>query len=205
MTTEGIVTAVDEIGFHLESIRPDNLPETSEAIYVYRPNPNVEVGDHLRVDGRVEEWKWRNRENHNLTLTQLRGENIRILSKRPALPSPKVLNDLLRTFPEDIKEPGSSFDPRYNALDFWESLEHMRVIIRDCVVIGPRSPYHEIAVRVARTRTGPMTKRGGLKLDRFDANPARILVALSPENEAAYNTGDRIQTPHSGNINLFLW
>lgn len=198
VTTEGIVTAVDKNGFCLQSARPDKFSETPEAIYVYWPNSNVEVGNLLRIDGRVEEWKWGKEEDHNLTLTQLRGKNIDILSKRVALPGPMVLDTLLRNIPEAIKKPGSSFDPGLNAMDFWESLEHMRVVFRDSMVIGPRSPYDEIAVRAARAGPGPVTKKGGLKLTRFDSNSARVLVALRPENEHAYNTGDRIRIPIEG-------
>ncbi|MBC9868297.1 MAG: hypothetical protein F7O42_10540 [Opitutae bacterium] len=198
VTTEGIVTKVDKNGFYLQSARPDKFSETSEAIYVYRPNSNVEVGNLLRLDGRVEEWKWGKEEDPNLTLTQLRGKNIGILSKRVALPGPMVLDTLLRNIPEAIKKPGSPFDPGLNAMDFWESLEHMRVVFRNSIIIGPRSPYDEIAVRAARAGPGPVTKKGGLKLTRFDSNSARVLVALRPENEHAYNTGDRIRIPIEG-------
>lgn len=198
VSTEGIVTFVDDKGFCLQSALPDKSSKTSEAIYVYRRNPNVEVGDRLRVDGLVEEWKPGKKEDHGLTLTQLRGRNIRILSKRVALPEAKVLDTLLGDFPEAVKIPGSPFDPDLNAMDFWESLEYMRVVIRNSMVVGPRSVYREIAVRVTRTRTGPVTKKGGLKLDDFEANPARILVALKSENERRYNTGDRIRIPIEG-------
>ncbi len=198
VTTEGIVTAVDQNGFYLQSSQPDQYPETSEAIFVYRRNAKVEVGDRLRIDGRVEEWRLGNEEDHNLTLTQLRGKNIRILSKRVALPGPVVLDTLLRNFPEAVKKPESPFDPDLNAMDFWESLEYMRVVIRDPMVVGPRSPYHEIAVCPAGAGKGPVTRRGGLKLDGFEANPGRILVDLKRENEGIYNTGDRIPTPIEG-------
>ncbi len=196
--TEGIVTKVETIGFYLQSAKPDNNSATSEAIFVYLPNSPVAVGNFLRVEGRVEEWKWGKEEDPNLTLTQLRGKNIGILSQRVALPGPMVLDTLLRNIPEAIKKPGSPFDPGLNAMDFWESLEHMRVVFRDSMVIGPRSPYDEIAVRAARAGPGPVTKRGGLKLTRFDSNSARVLVALRPENEHAYNTGDRIRIPIEG-------
>lgn len=198
VTTEGIVTGVHEKGFYLQSAQPDKFSETSDAIFVYRPDSEVEVGDSLRVTGRVEEWKLGKPEDHNLTLTQLRGKNLRILSRRDALPDPVVLDTLLGNFPEAIKIPGSPFDPELNAMDFWESLEYMRVVIRNSMVIGPRSVYREIAVRAARARTGPVTRRGGLKLDGFEANPARILVALNRENERRYNTGDRIRIPIEG-------
>ncbi len=198
VTTEGIVTAVDEKGFYLQSAQPDKLPKTSEAIFVYRPNSEVEVGDRLSVTGRVEEWQLGKPEDHNLTLTQLRGEDIRILSRGAALPGPVVLDTLLLKFPEAVKKPESTFDPKVNAMDFWESLEYMRVVIRNSMVIGPRNRYHEIAVRSAQARTGPVTRRGGLKLDSFEANPARILVALNRVNERRYNTGDRIRIPIEG-------
>ena len=198
MTTEGIVTGVHEKGFYLQSAQPDGYSETSEAIFVYRPNYDVEVGNRLRVTGRVEEWRLGKPEDHNLTLTQLRGRNIRILNKRVPLPGPMVLDTLLQNFPEAVKNPESHFDPDRNAMDLWESLEYMRVVVREPIVIGPRSRYHEIAVRAAQARTGPVTRRGGLKLDSFEANPARILVALNRLNERRYNTGDRIPIPIEG-------
>ena len=198
VTTEGIVTRVHEKGFYLQSAQPDGFSKTSEAIFVYRPDYEVEVGDRLRVTGRVEEWRLGKPEDHNLTLTQLRAKNIRTLSRRAALPGPVVLDTLLQNFPEAVKKPESTFDPKVNAMDFWESLEYMRVVIREPIVIGPRSRYHEIAVRTAQARTGPVTRRGGLKLDSFEANPARVLVSLNRVNEMRYNTGDRIRIPIEG-------
>ena len=198
VTTEGIVTGVHEKGFYLQSVQPDKFSETSEAIFVYRPDYDVEVGNSLRVTGRIEEWRLGKPEDHNLTLTQLRAKNIRTLSRRAALPGPVVLDTLLQNFPEAVKNPESPFDPDRNAMDLWESLEYMRVVIREPIVIGPRSRYHEIAVHAAQARTGPVTRRGGLKLDSFEANPARILVALNRVNERRYNTGDRIRIPIEG-------
>ncbi len=196
--TEGIVTEVETNGFYLQSAVPDKFSETSDAIYVYQRNTKVTVGNRLRVEGLVDEWEPGNRKNQNLTLTQLRAKNIRILSRQVALPRPVVLDHVLRDFPENIKTPGSRFDPKFYAMDFWESLEHMRVVVNHSMVIGPRSRYNGIAVRVARARTGPITKKGGLKLTGFDSNPARILVALKPENAHTYNTGDRIRIPIQG-------
>ena len=198
VVTEGIVTKLNKNGFYLQSAQPDERLETSDALFVYSPDAEVMVGNRLRVEGRVDEWRPRNTQDTNLTITQIRSRNIRILSEQVELPDPVILNHRLRDFPETIKIPGSPFDPRINAVDFWESLEHMRVVIRDSMVIGPRNSYDQMAVRVAQTETGPITRRGGLKLDQFEANPARILVQLDEQNDGDYHTGDRIEQTIEG-------
>jgi len=52
----GIVTVVDFDGFYMQSLVPDQNPDTSEGLFVFTEFiPSVRPGDEVRVDGMVEE------------------------------------------------------------------------------------------------------------------------------------------------------
>ncbi|MCZ6672493.1 MAG: endonuclease/exonuclease/phosphatase family protein [Verrucomicrobia bacterium] len=197
---QGIVTQVDKNGFCFQSKSPDASPETSDAMYVYQKNTEVHLGNEVRVKGRVEEWTPGGEDSYNLSITQIRAVAIRRIRSKAPLPKPVVLNYLMPDYPKIIKQPGSAYDPTINALDFWESLELMRVVIMDASIVGPKSRYGEIAVRIPQGLAEPRTPRGGVKLTGYEFNPARILVALDPESELNYSTGDRLSTPIQGII-----
>lgn len=200
VTTEGIVTRVYNNGFIIESKSPDNSPETSEAIYIYQKDTEVSVENELEVTGEVEEYIPGGEESYNLSLTQIRLDKLRRLNAQATLPKPVVLNYLLAAFPQTIKNPGSHFDTSLNAMDLWESVEHMRVVVMDASVIGPKTKYGEITVRVPQSDIEPSTPRGGVKLTGYDANVARIPLILTQENLYDYNTGDLIPETIHGNV-----
>jgi len=198
---QGIVTKVDQNGFCFQSKSPDTLPETSDAMYVYQEDTEVRFGNEVRVTGKVEEWTPGGEATYNLSITQIRADDIRHIRSSAALPKPIVLNYLMSGYPEKIKHPGSAYDPTTNALDFWESMELMRVVIMDASIVGPRSSYGEIAVTVPQAPAEPRTPRGGIKLTGYDFNPARILVSLSPDSVVNYSIGDRLTAPIHGILN----
>ncbi len=200
VTAEGVVTRVYNHGFIIESKSPDSSPETSEAIYIYQKETEVSVGNELQVTGKVEEYIPGGEDSYNLSLTQIRADKLRRLKAQATLPKPVVLNYLLAAFPESIKKPGSMFDTSLNAMDLWESLEHMRVVVMDASVIGPRTKYGEITVRVPQSKLEPSTPRGGVKLTGYNVNAARIPLILTQENSHDYNTGDLIPETIQGNV-----
>jgi uncharacterized protein len=200
VTTEGIVTRVYNNGFIIESKSPDSSPETSGAIYIYEKDTEVSVGNEVVVSGKVEEYIPGGEKSYNLSLTQIRLDKLRRLRAQASLPKPVVLNYLLAAFPKTIKSPGSNFDPSLNAMDLWESVEHMRVVVMDASVIGPKTKYGEITVRVPQSNIEPSTPKGGVKLTGYDANAARIPLILTKENLHDYNTGDRIPETIQGNV-----
>jgi hypothetical protein len=88
------------------------------------------------------------------------------------------------------------------ALDFYESLEGMRVTLEDPVVVGPTMAQGE-GVVLASDGAGvsPRTARGGVLLSPDDPNPERIVLdddllrgptwPLMPEA----NVGDHFAAP----------
>jgi predicted extracellular nuclease len=201
VTTQGVVTRVYKDGFIIESKTPDASPATSEALYVYEKETEVQLDNELRVSGKVEEYIPGGEGSHNLGLTQIRADKVEKIKSKATLPKPIVLNYLLPNFPEVIKQPGSSFDPAKYAMDFWESMEHMRVVILNSTVVGPSTEYGEIAVSVPEAALEPTTNRGGVKLTGYTSNPPKVLVALDPENPNHYSVGDRIGETIFGTVN----
>ena len=57
VTTEGVVTANFQVGgkrgYAIQDSEGDNNPATSDGIFVYSTNPTVNVGDRLRITGKV--------------------------------------------------------------------------------------------------------------------------------------------------------
>ena len=200
VTTEGVVTRVYGNGFIIESTSPDSSPETSEAIFVYQRDTEISVGNEVQVTGKVEEYTPGGEDSYNLSLTQIRLEELTRLSTQATLPKPVVLNYLMAGFPKTIKKPGPGFDPSVNAMDFWESLEHMRVVVMDASVIGPKSKFGEVVLRVPQGDIGTATPRGGSKLTGYDSNASRIIVILDEDNAHSYNTGDLIPEIVQGNV-----
>jgi predicted extracellular nuclease len=203
----GIVTARRANGFFIQDPAPDNDPRTSEGIFVLASSPlSVFVGDSVRVAGTVSEARQgANAEtNANLSVTQIKSSTIAILSNGNALPAPVTIGNGGRRPPANIieddaqgnVESGSTFDPASDGLDFYESLEGMRVRVHDAVAVGHsftlRSGTREIPAvgdrgRFARLRT----PRGGIVIRPDDFNPERI--SLSGELTALpdLNVGDR--------------
>ena len=200
-TTEGIVTRVYKDGFIIQAKQADTSSETSDALYIYQKDTAAKIGNELRVSGLVEEYVPGGEGSYNLSLTQIRAETVKLIRSKATLPKPIVINYLLPSFPKTIKKPGSDFDPRKNALDFWESMEHMRVTVLNATVIGPNSSYGEIAVSIPQAKPKPATNRGGVKLTGYTDNPPKILILLDPNNLNHYSIGDRIKYPIHGTVN----
>ncbi len=200
VTTDGIVTRVYRDGFIIQSKTPDASQDTSDAIYVYQKDNQVQTGNELRVTGKIEEYVPGGNDSHNLSLTQIRADEIKLLSRRSDPPRPVVLNYLLPDFPKIIKQPGSPFNSKLNALDFFESLEHMRVVILDSVIVGPKTKYGEIAVAVPQAKPLPASSSGGVVKTDYASAPPKLLINLDRENAYTYNTGDRLKNPIHGTL-----
>jgi len=200
-TTDGVVTRVYKDGFIIQSKQPDASSETSDALYIYQKDTVVKIGNELRVTGVVEEYVPGGEGSYNLSLTQIRAETVKRIRSRTTLPKPIVINYLLPSFPKIIKQPGSDFDPKKNALDFWESMEHMRVTVLNATVVGPNSSYGEIAVGVPQAKPEPATIRGGVKLTGYTSNPTKILISLDSNNPNHYSVGERINGAIHGTVN----
>ena len=68
----GVVTAVLKNGFFMQDPEGDDLPETSEGLFVFTSAaPEVGAGDHVAVNGRVVEFYPGGKESGNLPTTQI--------------------------------------------------------------------------------------------------------------------------------------
>ncbi|WP_240810123.1 endonuclease/exonuclease/phosphatase [Actinomadura sp. WMMA1423] len=201
----GVVTAVTTNGFWMQDLRPDRNPATSEGVFVFtRTRPQAAVGDAVRVDGRVSEFRPDGRSSGGLTRTEIDATATAVDAHGAPPPPATVLGPGGRRAPGVVDhgrgdvERGGAFDPRRDALDFYESLEGMRLELRDAVAAGP-SRYGELPVLPSRgAGAGPRTARGGVLLRDGDANPERVVLddALAPL--PGMDVGDRLPGANGG-------
>ena len=139
-----VVTKTDKTGFYVQDKVSDNNPKTSDAVYVASAE-KVESGDLLKVQGTVkegymEEYSVRPGQTFkkpagSLTVTQIINATITKLGKTDL---PKALN-ISEKMPKDIVDnTPTKYNPETEALDYWESLEGMRVEVTKPKVTGPQ-------------------------------------------------------------------
>jgi predicted extracellular nuclease len=91
------------------------------------------------------------------------------------------------------------FDPEQDGLDFYESLEGMRIQINQALVIGPTNAYKEIVVvGDMGAHAGLFTPQGGLVLREEDANPERIILDDRLAETPFVDIGDYSEDPIVG-------
>ncbi len=156
----------------------DGSPSTSEGIFVYTgSDPGLEAGDQVAVlNALVSEFGY-----GELTTTELADGGIELLQQELPLPAPVLVGPGGRSYPGEILDDDglTVFDPGSDGLDFWESLEGMRVQLTDPVCVGSRSLYGMIPIVPGGGETGPWTGNGGVRLTEYDANPERIFLLAS--------------------------
>ncbi len=205
VTLTGVVTAVDPFGsargYTIQSENPDGDLRTSDGIYVFTggSSPGVSVGQRVSVTGNVTEFRNSTRPT-DLTLTQLTGATRTVLASGVALPPPIVLGTGGRPAPTSVIEDDNfgSFDAGSDGIDYWESLEGMRVTLPGAQVVQPQFSTFGEFYAVANQGTGAtgMNSRGGITISATDANPERIQIdddfQGSPFPPPTVNTGDRL-------------
>jgi uncharacterized protein len=205
-----IVTAVRSNGFYMQDETPDADDATSEGIFVFTDAaPTVGMGARVTVQGAVTEFRPGCTPScgatasafDNLTTTELTAPVVSVLATDNPLPSAVVLGNQpgQRSAPlQVISDSGmSSFDPVSDGIDFYESLEGMRVQIDRAEVIDPTrtfdgaTPSLEIGV-LARVDAGLRTARGGISIAQADFNPERVFLSNAlVSNFPSVNVGDR--------------
>lgn len=205
LNVDGIVTAVSDNGFWMTDPEPDGVDATSDGIFIFRGGePSPEVGQHVRVDGEVDEVGF-----GDLSTTQIRSFNkLKIVSSDNALPTTVIGVD--RTPPSEVidndspgsvRAAGAVFDPAQDGIDFWESLEGVRLQVADAVAVGPRNRFGEIAVVSQQSAATQRTPRGGIIVRQLgavgdyrsgDFNPERVILDDGPSGirTPRVNAGD---------------
>lgn len=224
VTTTGLVTGLTERGLFLQDLGGDGDIGTSDALFVVAGDPEVRVGDELRVTGRVAEHVPDGRESANLPVTRLESASVEVLSSGNPLPDPVVLGSGGRVpprvevigpeeLPVDLRDPDEAveneFDPETEGIDFYESLEWMRVRVVDPVAVSPTASFDGGAAEVFTlveegAHVAPddaRTARGGILLqphpdNRGDHNPERVQIhfdpALYPADPPLLTAGDEL-------------
>ena len=139
-----VVTKTDKTGFYVQDKVSDNNSRTSDAVYVASKD-KVASGDLLKVQGTVKEGYMEEysvkpgqtfkKPAGSLTVTQIINATITKLGKAEL---PKALN-ISEKMPKDIvDQTPTKYNPETEALDYWESLEGMRVEVTKPKVTGPQ-------------------------------------------------------------------
>jgi len=183
----GVATLAVPDGFFLQGLEPDTDAASSEGIFVYAPeSAPPAIGCEVEVGGVVAEFR---SQREGLSVTELQSNGFRELRCGVALPAPVRLQEALPAQIDDDLAgsaeavPPARFEPDDDAIDFYESLEGMRVQLdRARVTQSPdrfgnwwvgdhqasagrdREPNEERAekarLRVAGSRRGPLPAPG---------------------------------------------
>lgn len=223
VTTTGIVTAVDFNGFYLQDATGDGNDRTSDGIFVFTGSaPTVSIGDELELTGQVSEFIPGGASTNNLSITQLSVDAVEVLSSDNALPTATVLgengrlpsNDTVISadeLPVNLQTDPGEYDPENDAIDFFESLEGMRVTVEDAVAISPTRVFNTFSAEAFTlpnqgANVSPddaLTDRGTLNLvsgpnNTGDQNPERIQIQFDPDllpdgfDTPGLNVGDQL-------------
>ena len=208
---EGVVTVERSSSFWMQDPTPDNDEATSEGILVFGSGVGalVNVGDLVRVSGRVVEFRPGGEATDNLTTTEITtpGLSVAVLSSGNPLPAPTVVGVGGRVPPSMVIEDDASgsvetsgiFDPAADGIDFYESLEGMRVQVNQAVVVGPRNGFGEIPVVGDQSQlAGVDSVRGGVLVRPTDFNPERIILDDTLVATPVVNVGDGFSSPVVG-------
>lgn len=169
------------VGFYMQDPVGDGNPNTSDAILVLSKS-TVNIGDKVKVTGMVEEFLKKQdfyaySQDNQLTVTAINTSsgNVEIVSSNNELPEAMSLGKNGRVVPHDLicSDNFSEYDPSKYALDFYESLESMRVKLDNPLVVAA---IHNRTLSVVgddgeiAKADGDLTKYSGVILGETDLN-----------------------------------
>ncbi|MGF1514816.1 MAG: endonuclease [Elainellaceae cyanobacterium] len=205
----GIVTSVKDKGFYIQDLAPDEDEATSEGIFVFTQTvpaaegSPINEGDSVLVSGTVTEFTPGGRNANNLSTTQIdasSGSLVQVSTGNP-LPPATVIGSGGRVPPNRVIEDDNftSFDPDVEGMDFYESLEGMRVQVNDAIAVSSRDRFGQIYVVGDRgANASVMARNGGLVIQANDFNPERILIDNQVGSTPRVHVGDRFTGPIVG-------
>ncbi|WIB68932.1 esterase-like activity of phytase family protein [Curtobacterium sp. MCBD17_035] len=196
----GIRTSGSSKGYWIQDPDADSDPATSEGVFVYSSSrAAVAAGDSVLVSGTVRDYYPlasgdTTATTSNLSVTELTNATATVVSTGDALPAPIVLGP---TSVPDTSAPdlaggnieSTPITPTRTALDFFESLEGMRVEVDDARVVGPSDEYGEQYVTTKPSQLP--TTRGGTLLTAENATPSgRLEVVAANGSNPRVDVGD---------------
>lgn len=199
VATTGIVTAVDTSGFYVQDPAGDGDSRTSDAIFVFTGGaPAVAVGDAINVSGTVTEYVGG---AGALSLTEIINPTVTVTSSGNALPAALLIGagGILPPSGAIDDDAFAVFDPENDGIDFWESLEGMRVTIDNPLVVSNTSEFGEtdVVASLGQGATG-VNDRGGITISAGDFNPEKIQIdddsGVFAGFNPAYSIGDQLSS-----------
>lgn len=186
----------------------DNGPNTSEAIMLYagtRAWP-IQVGDLVSVTGKVNEYAYDGYSDANQTdlkTTQInvrndQGGNVTVIQSNVPLPAPITIDESNMNFEHIDSDQLKTFNPQVDAIDFWESIEGMRIQVGNVKTVAPQE-HGDLITVLESAPTNSL--HGGVLYEEGNANPNRIQFRLEPNGTARsfeVATGDRFTGPITG-------
>jgi len=214
---EGIITYKYDIRgsnyFHMQTPEEkyDGNPNTSEGIVVYTgKEEDVSVGDLVEVSGKVSEYYidgYDDKEKTDLSVTQInarddQGGVIDVTDVDVELPEPVKITS--ESIPDEISsEDFEVFEPENYAIDFWESIEGMRVEVAPSSAIGPQL-HGDLVVVTDEFEVENPTTNGGVQLTSDAPLAQAIHFKVQPNGPARdleVATGDEFIEALTGVVN----
>ncbi len=198
--TAGVVTALENNGFYLQDEAGDGDPATSDAIFVFTGSaPSVAVGDLIEVEAIVDEFIPGGAATQNLSTTELNSPQITVVASGQALPAAVVIGEGGIMPPDrNVDDDGlAQYQPGTDGIDFYESLEAMRVTVKNARAVAPLNRFGEIFVVAEGGDTASgINSRGGITVQADDYNPERIQLQIDadflPDFADLVDTGDSL-------------
>jgi uncharacterized protein len=204
----GIVTARDNNGFWFQD-NGDGNALTSDALYVFLGSaaPKPLVGDDVRVGGRLVEFR-PGGDATNLTLTEINATSafagsFSVLSSGNALPLARVIDTgflppstIAPSVGNIETAPGYVLNPGLYSMDFYESMEGMRVRMPSAISSGPTDTgTGETALYASALAGAPGTftsPRGGLVIGPGQFNGQRLIIDNRITATPSVNSGAQL-------------
>lgn len=186
----------------------DSNPNTSEAILLYSGNKAwpIKVGDLVSVTGKVSEYAYDGYSDRNTTdlkTTQInirddQGGKVTVKQSGVELPKPIIINESNMSLTKIDSDQLSVFNPEVDAIDFWESIEGMRVQVGNVKAVAPQE-HGDLITVLENAPTNSL--HGGVLFEKGNQNANRIQFRLEPNGPARdfeVATGDKFNGPITG-------
>ncbi|TQR21265.1 endonuclease [Psychrobacillus vulpis] len=186
----------------------DNNPNTSEAILLYSGSKAwpIQVGDLVSVTGKVSEFAYdgySDRQETDLKTTQInvrndQGGSVVVVKSGIALPAPIIIDETNMALEAIDSDNLTVFNPTEDAIDFWESIEGMRVQVGNVKAVAPQE-HGDLITVLENAPTNSL--HGGVLYEEGNQNPNRIQFRLEPNGpgrDFEVATGDKFTGPITG-------
>jgi VCBS repeat-containing protein len=187
VTTTGIVTAVGNSGFYIQDAAGDGNANTSDALFVATASKaSLLVGDSVTVSGTIAEAGG----SGALTVTQFAaGATVTLGTHSNTLPTAVLIGHDGLHPPTSIIDNDhlTTSDPTTDGIDFFETLEGMRVTIQAPQVVARTDTSETWVVASHGQDATGMNAAGGITVSAGDFNPEKILIDPTSDVSSAFS------------------